>query len=179
MSRGPAVPLYTLESFFGMRGVRRTTATSRIREASSVPLDPYQQYRATKVETAGSVDLVVMLYQGAVRIIRQSIAAMERDDARSAHADLVRAQDIIVELLASLNHEEGGQISAQLTSIYDYCFRRLVTANVTKDPAPAREVIGILRDLGTAWQQIAAQQRQAQSQGKAAAFGNAPISRAV
>ena len=48
-----------------------------------------------------------------------------------------------------------------------------------KDPEPAREVVGILRDLGTAWQQIAAQQRQAQIQGKAAALGRAPISRAV
>ena len=144
-----------------------------------MPLNPYQQYRATKVETAGSVDLVVMLYQGAVRFIRLGIEAMERDDARTAHTNLVRAQDIVVELLGSLNREEGGQIAVQLASVYDYCFRRLVTANVKKDPEPAREVVGILRDLGTAWQEIAAQQRQAQSQGKAAAFGSAPISRAV
>ena len=74
----------------------------------------------------------------------------------------MRAQDIVVELLGSLNHEAGGQIADQLASVYDYCFRQLVTANVKKDPAPAREVIGILRDLGTAWQEIAAQQRQAQ-----------------
>ena len=144
-----------------------------------MPLNPYQQYRATKVETAGSVDLVVMLYQGAVKFIRLSIQAMEQNDPKAAHTNLVRAQDIIVELLGSLNHEAGGPIATQLASVYDYCFRRLVTANVKKDPAPAREVIGILRDLGTAWQEIAAQQRQAQSQGKAAAFGNAPISRAV
>ena len=144
-----------------------------------MPLNPYQQYRATKVETAGSVDLVVMLYQGAVRFIRQGISAMERDDSRSAHTDLVRAQDIIVELLGSLNREDGGQIAVQLASIYDYCFRRLVTANVKKDPAAAREVVGILRDLGTAWQEIAAQQRQAQKQGKAAAFTSLPVSRAV
>jgi flagellar protein FliS len=127
-----------------------------------VPLNPYQQYRATKVETAGSVDLVVMLYQGAVRFIRQGINAMERNDLTAAHTNLVRAQDIIVELLGSLNREAGGQIAAQLASVYDYCFRQLVTANVKKDPTPAREVIGILRDLGTAWQEIAAQQRQAQ-----------------
>ena len=144
-----------------------------------MPLNPYQQYRATKVETAGSVDLVVMLYQGAVRFIRLGIEAMERNDTQTAHTNLVRAQDIVVELLGSLNREEGGQVAVQLASVYDYCFRRLVTANVKKDPAPAREVVGILRDLGTAWQEIAAQQRQAQIQGKAAAFGRAPISRAV
>ena len=154
-------------------------AGSSVFEAGAVPLNPYQQYRATKVETAGSVDLVVMLYQGAVRFIRLGIEAMERDDPKTAHTNLVRAQDIVVELLGSLNREAGGEIATQLASVYDYCFRRLVTANVKKDPDPAREVIGILRDLGTAWQEIALQQRQAQSQGKAAAFGAAPVSRAV
>ena len=142
-------------------------------------LNPYQQYRATKVETAGSVDLVVMLYQGAVRFIRLGIEAMEREDAKAAHTNLVRAQDIIVELLGSLNRDEGGQIADQLASLYDYCFRRLVQANVKKDPAPAREVVGILRDLGSAWQEIAAQQRQAQSQGRAVMVGRPAISRAV
>ena len=144
-----------------------------------MPLTPYQQYRATKVETAGSVDLVVMLYQGAVRFIRLGIDAIERKDANAAHTNLVRAQDIVVELLGSLNHEAGGPIAGQLASVYDYCFRRLVTANVKKDPAPAREVIGILRDLGTAWQEIAAQQRQAQGPQQAAAAGRLAVSRAV
>ncbi len=129
--------------------------------------NPYQQYRATKVETAGSVDLVVMLYQGAVRFIRLSIDALDRADPKAAHTNFVRAQDIIVELLGSLNREDGGQIAVQLASIYDYCFRQLVLANVKKDPAPAREVLGIIRDLGTAWQQIAVQQRQANIAGGA------------
>ena len=141
--------------------------------------NPYQQYRATKVQTAGSVDLVVMLYQGAVRFIRLGIEAIERNDGEATHKNLVRAQDIVVELLGSLNREAGGQIAEQLASVYDYCFRRLVTANVKKDPEPAREVVRILRDLGSAWQEIAAQQRQAQLQDKAAVLGSMPVSRAV
>jgi flagellar secretion chaperone FliS len=128
-----------------------------------VPLNPYQQYHATKVETAGSVDLVVMLYQGAVRFTRLGMDALGRNDPQAAHANFVRAQDIIVELLGSLNREAGGQIAGQLASIYDYCFRQLVAANIKKEPAAAREVVGILRELGTAWQEIAAQQRAAQT----------------
>jgi flagellar protein FliS len=127
--------------------------------------NPYQQYRATRVQTAGSVDLVVMLYQGAVKFIRLGIQALEHDDPKAAHANLVRAQDIVVELLGSLNRDAGGQIANQLAGVYDYCFRRLVTANVRKDPAPAREVLGIVRDLGMAWQEIALQQRQAHAIG--------------
>ena len=132
--------------------------------------NPYQQYRATKVQTAGSVDLVVMLYQGAVRFIRLGIEALERDDAKVAHENLVRAQDIVVELLGSLNREAGGQIADQLAGVYDYCFRRLVLANVKMDPEPAREVLGIVRDLGMAWQQIALQQRQAHATGAQSAM---------
>jgi flagellar secretion chaperone FliS len=132
--------------------------------------NPYQQYRATKVETAGSVDLVVMLYQGAVRFTRQAIDALEQDDPKAAHTNFVRAQDIVVELLGSLNREAGGQIATQLAGIYDYSFRRLVLANVKKDPAPAQEVINIFRDLGKAWQQIAIQQRQAQARGEVSAI---------
>lgn len=128
-----------------------------------MPLNPYQQYRATKVETAGSVDLVVMLYQGAVRFTRLGIEALGRDDTKAAHTNFVRAQDIIMELLGSLNREAGGLIASQLAALYDYCFRQLVTANIKKDPAPAREVVGILRELGTAWQEIAAQQRATQA----------------
>ena len=127
--------------------------------------NPYQQYRATKVQTAGSVDLVVMLYQGAVKFIRLGMEAMDRDDSKAAHESLVRAQDIVVELLGSLNREEGGQIASQLSGVYDYCFRRLVSANIKKDPDPAREVLRIMRELGSAWQQIALQQRQAHAAG--------------
>ena len=58
--------------------------------------NPYQQYRATKVQTAGSVDLVVMLYQGAVKFIRLGIEAIEREDRKAAHESLVRAQDNVV-----------------------------------------------------------------------------------
>ena len=123
--------------------------------------NPYQQYRATKVETAGSVDLVVMLYQGAVKFVRLGIDGLDRNDSQAAHTSFLRAQDIVAELMSSLDREKGGAIASQLASVYDYCFRRLILANVKRDRDAAREVIGILRDLGTAWQQIAVQQRQA------------------
>ncbi len=141
--------------------------------------NPFQQYRATKVETAGQVDLVVMLYQGAVRFIRLGVEAIDLGDHKAAHTHLLRAQDILVELLGSLNRDAGGQIAVQLASVYDYCYRRLVLANVRKDTAPAREVLAIIRDLGGAWQQIAAQQRQAQAAGKLLPMNRRPAALAV
>ena len=73
------------------------------------------------------------------------------------------------------------QLLEQLTSIKaaamtdDYAYRQLVMANLKKDPAPAREVIKILRELGTAWQQVAAQQRQTKTVG----VGRPQMARAV
>ena len=123
--------------------------------------NPYQQYRATKVGTASPVDLVVMLYQGVVRFTRAGIEATERGDVQAAHKGFVRAQDIIAELVSTLDHDRGGEVAKQLLALYDYAFRRLVEANCKKDVVPAREVIGIFRDLGMAWQELAGRQRQA------------------
>ena len=123
--------------------------------------NPYQQYRATKVGTASPVDLVVMLYQGVVRFTRAGIEATERGDVQASHKAFVRAQDIIAELIATLDHDRGGEVAKQLLALYDYAFRRLIEANCKKDVAPAREVIQIVRDLGMAWQELAARQRQA------------------
>ena len=98
--------------------------------------NPYQQYRATRVETSGSVDLVVMLYQGAVKFIRVGLEALDQQDTKEAHECFVRAQDIVVELLGSLNREAGGDIAQQLAGLYDYCYRQLILANVKKIPRP-------------------------------------------
>ena len=141
--------------------------------------NPYQQYRSTKVETASPVDLVVMLYQGVVRFSRQAVEAVERGDIKAAHTSFLRAQDIIAELVGSLNHEAGGEVARNLELVYDYAFRRLVEANVRKDAAPAREVIKIFRDLGTAWQEIAGQQRQVRATAPGAAMPGAATSGAV
>jgi flagellar protein FliS len=157
-------------------GSRRGSAPQKSAgEACTVALNPYQQYRATKVETAGSVDLIVMLYQGAVRFIRVGLEALDRHDYQTVNTNFVKAQNIVVELRGSLNHEDGGDIARQLSSLYEYCYRQLVMANLKKDPAPAREVIGILRDLGTAWQQVASQQRQA----RAVNVGRPQMARAI
>ena len=123
--------------------------------------NPYQQYRATKVGTASRVDLVVMLYQGVVRFTRAAIEATEHGDVKAAHRGFTRAQDIVAELVTTLDYDRGGEVAKQLLALYDYAFRRLVEANCKKDVVPAREVIQIFRDLGMAWQELAARQRQA------------------
>ncbi len=126
-------------------------------------LNPYQRYLDTTAETATPLDLVLMLYQGVLRFTVQAIQAVDRHDIPEAHRSLVRAQDIVSELAASLNREEGGATAENLLALYDYSYRRLVDANVRKDAAPAEEVAQLFRDLLPAWQEVADAQRQQMS----------------
>ena len=96
-----------------------------------------------------------MLYRGAVRFVAKGIVALETQDIEGSQINLMRAQEIIAELLGSLDLVGGGQIADQLLGIYEYLNRRLIAANRTKDPAPAREVERFLRELLPAWEEAA------------------------
>ncbi len=113
-----------------------------------------QQYRSAQVKTANPADLVIMLYDGAIRFIRQGIAAIEDRELEEAHRAIVRAQDIIAELDRALE-PQAGDIAANLAQLYDYMHRRLVEGNIRKEAAPLQEVIGLLSELRDAWAQIA------------------------
>jgi flagellar protein FliS len=118
-------------------------------------MNGYHAYRQTQAQTAAPGELVVMLYRGAVRFASAAADAMDTRDVQGAHNNLVRAQAIINELSETLDLERGGDIARNLLAIYDYMRRRLIDANLKKDPAPAREVVQLLRELLPAWEQIA------------------------
>ncbi|MDQ3810272.1 MAG: flagellar export chaperone FliS [Chloroflexota bacterium] len=125
-------------------------------------MNAYQVYRQMQAQTAAPGELVVMLYRGAVRFISSAIAGIQARDIESAHTNLVKAQAVLAELSATLDLERGGDIAAQLLSLYDYFNRRLIEANLRKDPEPAREVERLLRELLPAWERAA---REASPQG--------------
>lgn len=107
-------------------------------------------YRKSQVTTASPAQLVAQLYQGAITFTERAVQAMEQRDLEKSHHSLVRAQAIVSHLRATLNRD-AGPLALRLDGLYDYFFRRLVLANVTKDPTIAREVLGHLRDLHAAW----------------------------
>jgi len=118
-------------------------------------MNAYQVYRQTQAQTAAPGELVVMLYQGALRFVTSAIEAIEARDIAASHTSLIRAQAIVNELHESLDIERGGDMARNLASIYDFMQRRLVEANLRKDVTPAREVLGLLRELLPAWQAAA------------------------
>ncbi|MBX6342056.1 MAG: flagellar export chaperone FliS [Thermomicrobiaceae bacterium] len=119
-------------------------------------LNPYDHYRKVATETADPLELVIMLYRGAINYLTLAEAAIVRRDAEGAHLQFVRAQEIVAELMGTLNLD-AGEVAVNLSRVYDYAQRRLIEANIRKDPAISQEVRGILVELLTAWCELKAQ----------------------
>ena len=120
-------------------------------------MNPYaspQAYRESSVLTATPEQLVVMLYDGAGRFLRQAEAALAEGAVPHAHDRLNRGEAIIDELLATLDMEQG-TISERLQAIYIYCKRCLRESRRERDVAKIRLVIRLMGELREAWAQIA------------------------
>ncbi|MCP4307925.1 MAG: flagellar export chaperone FliS [bacterium] len=117
-------------------------------------------YQSQSVGTAGPLQLVLMLYDRALAAIARSEWALTNSELGSielAHKELTRAQDIVTELMLSLDHDKGGEISTSLNAIYEFCLERLTQANLNKDATSLPFVTKSLTDLREAWAHIAAE----------------------
>ena len=113
--------------------------------------NPYSQYQQTQVDTASPERLLLMLYEGAIRFLNAGRKGILERKYEMAHQNIVKAQDIITEFMATLNMKDGGEFSQNLFDLYDYLNARLSVANVQKDPAIVEEVLGFVRELHEAW----------------------------
>lgn len=110
----------------------------------------YQQYQEANLETASQGKLLLMLYDGAIRFLTQALAALEARNYQEAHQFILKAEDIIAELMACLKMDVG-EISMNLFRLYEYMNWRLIQGNIKRDPEMIREVQRHLRDLREAW----------------------------
>lgn len=111
-------------------------------------------YLATQVSTSSQGDLLIMLYDTAVKQLRQAIEKMRAGDVAGKGVLISKAINIISELQESLNKERGGDISKNLFQLYFFCNARLLKANLKMDQQMVEEVIGILSGLRQAFAQI-------------------------
>lgn len=113
--------------------------------------DGYQKYKQVEINTASQNRLVVMLYDGAIKFLEEACNSMDKKHGtEQAHNNIVKAQEIIYELLASLNYE-AGEIANRLASIYTYMNQKLTEGNISKTKPPVLEVIKYLKELKEAW----------------------------
>ncbi len=121
---------------------------------------PYARaYQTQSILTASPGQLVLMMYDGALRFMAQARAGFalpEDNDSRieKINVALLRAQAILVELRANLDMNAGGEIAANLDRLYDYYLRRLQEANLRKDEKPVIEIEGLVRTLRDGWAEM-------------------------
>ena len=119
--------------------------------APNTPKTGYEQYRKVQTQTGSRADLVLMLYQGAIRFMNQALAKLDTNDIEGIHNTLVRAQDIILELEMTLDIKAGGTMASRLADLYRYCLSLLVDANMKKVSSPVIEAKQIIQELESAW----------------------------
>ncbi|MEF1216900.1 flagellar export chaperone FliS, partial [Photobacterium damselae] len=98
--------------------------------------------------------IIQMLYAGAIERLIQGKAAMEQGNIAMKCERLSKALDIIMSLRDCLSMEDGGDVANNLDSLYDYMIRQVSTANAENQPEPIDEVITMLREIKSAWDQI-------------------------
>lgn len=117
--------------------------------------NPYSQYsNNNKVFTVSKEELTLMLFDGALKFSNQAITALENDDNTKANDFIVRVQNIIREFQITLDKQY--EISAQLDSLYDYIYTRLIDANIKKDLSILTEARDMIRDLRNTWKEAMA-----------------------
>lgn len=133
--------------------------------------DCAQAYRKNAVVTASPGQLVLMLFDGALRalaIAREAFALPPEDMRRIAviNTQLIKTQSIIAELQGTLNLDAGdGQFAREMYRLYDYYSRRLIEANLRKQVEPVIEVERLIGDVRSAWAEMLRQQDQGTSAG--------------
>ena len=117
-------------------------------------------YQTTKnhsaIVDASPHQLITMLLDGALERVAKAAGAMEREEVAKSGESIGKAIGIIDSLRVSLDQEQGGEIAANLASLYEYMTRRLLEANATKDVDMLTEVASLLREIKVAWDQVPA-----------------------
>lgn len=113
----------------------------------------YQAYKNTQVATASPGALILMLFDGAIKFSNQAVKCIEQSDFAGANEKLLRSQDIMSELISSLNMDVG-EISNNLYQLYSFVCQLLVQANVEKDAKVINQAVGLLRELRDMWREV-------------------------
>ncbi len=126
--------------------------------------NPWNSYRQVATQTASPGQLVLMLFDGAVRFLEQAMLGFPVEDPleriQTINNNILRAQDIINELNYSLDLRQGGHLAETLRGLYEYFDRRLTESNVRKTSEGIEEVLVHIRTLRDAWNSMLTQASQ-------------------
>jgi len=117
-------------------------------------------YKQNSVTTASPGELTLMLYNGCLKFLNKAKQAIQEKNIQEKNTNLIKAQAIISELMATLNMDI--EISKQMLPLYEYMNHRLVEANIQNDVAIIEEVEGLVTEFRDTWKEVIRINRQQQ-----------------
>ncbi len=113
-----------------------------------------QAYRQNAINGASPVQLVIMLYDGALRFMDEGKRAMAIKDLETKNFKLQRAQKIVMELISTLDIRNGGEIATNLLSLYTFTINELVEGNMHDKPERIDNAIKTMTELRDSWVEL-------------------------
>ncbi len=115
-------------------------------------MNPYlNQYQHNQVMTASREQILLMLYDGAIRFCRQALAASEAGKVGDKLGRIAKVVAIVTEFSNTLNHQIGGEIAEDLDGLYFFMLRELNKARTDASGEHLRVVERLLVDLRLTW----------------------------
>lgn len=109
------------------------------------------KYNNNRVMTASPSELTLMLYEGAIKFCNLAIMAIEKKDLEKSNLNIIKGQNIILELRSTLDMKYP--VSNELDPLYEYIYYRLVQANLNKDKDMVEEALEYIRELRNTWKE--------------------------
>jgi len=133
-----------------------------------MPRNAHNAYLESRILSAEPVELICLLYQGAISEVREARRHLQEKNIRARSKSISKVHDILSELATVLDHKQGGEIAKNLAQLYDYMMRRIIEANFKQIDGPLVEVLGLLATLKEGWDGVQQQQtRPTQPSGNA------------
>lgn len=113
-----------------------------------------KQYQHVQVSTVDRGRLLLMMYDGGLKFLKQAKDGLENKDISKFAKFLSKSQAIIAELMNTLDHEAGGKIAMDLERLYDFMLFYLTEANLEKSPEKIERVINLLTTVANAYRTV-------------------------
>lgn len=109
-------------------------------------------YKNNKILTASPAELTLMLYDGAVKFCNIALMGFEKNDYAKVNENIIKAEKIIAEFRATLDFKYP--VAKDFDLVYDYIYRRLVEANLQKDPAVLEDALKYIKEMRETWREV-------------------------
>lgn len=113
--------------------------------------NPYQTYQQNSVATSSPQELTLMLYNGCLKFIRMAAIAMKKGNVEGKHTNIIKAQNILEELRATLNMDMD--LSQSMDSLYAFMIEQLVSANINNNIEKLQEVEELAEEFRNTWKE--------------------------